>query len=190
MSHPRDGHSDDAYDPDDNFAHAVHDGAEVDEDADMDAEAVVWQVLLLVNPGDEDAALQQFGVFQEAWADAGGGDEGLEPLLLDAIEWKAGFRVGPDDTAALVDSINELAARWNLHVEWGVEDPTDAEFLAAAEVPSLLGVAYDRLREHGYTVWTWETAGGDHAGWITQARDDEAMRILAPALGIDAQPAG
>ena len=27
-----------------------------------------------------------------------------------------------------------------------------------------------------------------HAGWITLSRDDDAVRVLAPALGIDVRP--
>jgi hypothetical protein len=65
-----------------------------------------------------------------------------------------------------------------------VEDPTDAGFLAAAELPSLLGVAFDRLREHGYTLWTWDSGDDAIAGWIAPSRDDMAMHALAQALGI------
>ena len=57
------------YDPDDNFDHAFHAQAGLeDEDA---LEAVAWQFLLLVNPDDEDAALEQFAAFQRALDEAG-----------------------------------------------------------------------------------------------------------------------
>ena len=46
------------FDPDDNFAHSFEAGADADEDDTP--EALVWQLLLLINPGDEEAALQQF----------------------------------------------------------------------------------------------------------------------------------
>lgn len=49
------------YDPDDNFEHAFGDNADIDEEAAN--EALVWQLLLLINPGDEDAALQQFAAW-------------------------------------------------------------------------------------------------------------------------------
>ena len=70
------------------------------------------------------------------------------------------------------------------------EDPTDDEFLAGTDVPALMAVAYDRLREYGYSLWTWNAANGAadddvHAGWITLSRDDEAMRALAAELGIE-----
>jgi len=176
----------DEYDPDDNFAHGFDAGADADDEAGT--EAVVWQLLLLINPGDEDAASQQFAAFQEAWAE--GADDGeVAAILQDVIDWRAGFRVDDGDTAGVVDSLAELAVRWNLRIDWGVEDPTDDDFLDGVEVEALLATAFDRLREHGYTLWMRETDGG-HAGWISLGRDDEAMRVLAPALGIDVRPAG
>jgi hypothetical protein len=169
------------YDPDDNFGHAFNAGADIDEDAAT--EALVWQLLLLINPDDEDAALQQFAAFQEAFAEAG---EEADPawLLRDAIDWKSGFFVDESDPRALIESLDELALRWNLRIDWGVEDPTDDGFLEHAEVPALINLAYDRLREHHYTLWTWETGSDVHAGWIGHRRDDEAMRAVAGALGI------
>jgi hypothetical protein len=179
----------DEYDPDDNFAHGFDTGADPDTDDEAGTEAVVWQLVLLINPGDEEAALQQFAAFQEAWAGAGADEGEVAMILQDVIDWRAGFQVGEDDAAGLVDSLAELAARWNLRIDWGVEDPTDDEFLGRAEVEALLATAFDRLREHGYTLWMRETDDG-YAGWISLSRDDEAMRVLAPALGIDVRPAG
>ena len=57
------------FDPDDNFGQAFHADADIDEEAAADA--LVWQLLLLINPGDEDAALQQFATWQEALQHAG-----------------------------------------------------------------------------------------------------------------------
>lgn len=180
--------SDDEFDPDDNFAGSFAPGMEVDDEDT--SEALVWQLLLLINPGDEDAALLQFDAYREALAE--GGDEDAEPvwLLKDVIDWRAGFHVDDADRGSLIDSINELAARWNLDLDWGVEDPTDAQFLAGTDAPALIATAYDRLREYDYTLWTWNTAGAagegeTHAGWITRSRDDEAMQAIAAALGIE-----
>ena len=180
--------SDDEFDPDDNFAGSFDNGMDVDEDDST--EALVWQLLLLINPGDEDAALQQFDAYRDALAERG--DEEAEPvwLLKDVIDWRAGFHVDDADRGALVDSIKELAARWNIDIDWGVEDPTDAQFLAGTDASTLIAIAYDRLREHDYTLWTWNTGGpgrddDSHAGWITQSRDDEAMQSVAAALAIE-----
>ena len=169
------------FDPDDNFANGFEPSADLDDDATI--EALAWQLLLLINPGDEDAALQQFTAYQELQA----GAEDSEPveLLKDVIDWKSGFLVGDDDPATCIDALAELAARWNLRIEWGVEDPTDDEFLASADVASLIAVAFDRLREYGYTLWTWDTGTDVTGGWITLTRDDEAMRVIAGELGID-----
>lgn len=169
------------FDPDDNFANAFEPPAELDDDATI--EALAWQLLLLINPGDEDAALQQFSAYQDLQADA----EDIAPveLLKDVVDWKSGFLVGDGDPATCIDAIAELAARWNLRIEWGVEDPTDDEFLAGTDVPALIAVAFDRLREYGYTLWTWDTGTDATGGWITLTRDDEAMRVVAGGLGID-----
>jgi hypothetical protein len=179
------------YDADDNFANAAHDfdaGDAIDEDAGT--EQLVWQLLLLANPGDEETALQQFGQYQDATADAD--DDEFEPawVLKDIIDWKSGFQVHDDDAAALVEAITELVSRWNLELDWGVEDPTDDEFLAAADTAALIRTAYDALRAHGYTLWLWETGTETTAGWITLSRDDEAMRAIAPALGIEVRTGG
>ena len=170
------------FDPDDNFANGLPVGREeLDDDASV--EALVWQLLLLVNPGDEDAALQQFTAYQDALAD----DDAGEPIerIRDAIDWKAGFHVADDDPGTVIDAIAELASRWNLRIDWGVEDPTDDDFLASADVATLIAVAFDRLREHGYTLWTWDTGTDTTAGWMTLATDDEGMRVVAGGLGID-----
>ena len=175
------------FDPDDNFAHSFEAGADADDEETP--EALVWQLLLLINPGDEETALQQFAAYRDALAETGAEDTEPVWLLKDVIDWKSGFYVDWTDVATLIDSITELASRWNLRIDWGVEDPTDDEFLNDTDVPALMAIAYDRLREYGYTLWTWNTNGDAHAGWITLSRDDEAMRVIAPALGIELRAA-
>ncbi|WP_225217922.1 DUF6630 family protein [Luteimonas colneyensis] len=175
-------------DPDDQYASGFDAEMEVDEEAGT--EALVWQLLLLINPGDEETALRQFGAWQDATADLD--DRETEPawVLKDIIDWTSGFQVHDDDAAAFVESITELVARWNLDLDWGVEDPTDDAFLDDASIQELLHVAYDALRSYGYTLWVWETGTDTVAGWMTLSRDDEAMRVIAPALGIELRPAG
>ncbi|NZA26221.1 hypothetical protein H0E84_07460 [Luteimonas sp. SJ-92] len=159
-------------------------------DEDASAEALVWQLLLIVNPGDEDAALQQFGAFQEVLDGADAETIDAVGLLKDVIDWKSGFHIEETAPGALIDCIAELAARFSLAIDWGVEDPTDDGFLARATTTDLLQTARDQLRLDGYTLWTWEAGPGVVAGWMTLASDDEAMRVIAPALGIDVRPAG
>ena len=146
---------------------------EPDEEFDLSElgpEALAWQLLLLINPGDEDAAMRQFSGYREALIEAGG--EAADPvwLLKDAI-----------------DCLAELVARWNLEIDWG-GDQTDEEFLQATDIPALMATAHDRLRERGYTLWTWDTGSDSYAGWITRSGDDEAMRLVAAALEIELRP--
>lgn len=171
------------YDPDDNFGQAFDPDADIDEEAA--SEALVWQLLLLINPGDEDAALQQFAAWQDALQSAGD-DAAPIDLLRDAIDWKSGFFIADDDPRALVESLDELAARYGLRIDWDI-DLDDDTALDDAELPTLLATAYDRLREHHITLWTYETGSAHHAGWMTQQRDDEALAIVARALGIHAR---
>ena len=95
------------YDPDDNFSHGFPRRIEADDEDALDV--VAWQFLLLVNPDDEDAALQQFAAFRAALEEAG---EGADPALLlrDTIDWKAGFHVGEEDAAGLMEALDELAS--------------------------------------------------------------------------------
>lgn len=174
------------FDPDDNFAHAFDDGTDLDDEAAL--EAVIWQLLLLINPGDEDAAHAQLAAWQEASGGTDDIDAGVE-ALREAIDWKSGFHVEDGDTRGLVECLDELAARFDLRIDWGVEDPTDDAFLDGTDVPELLDIAFDRLREHHYTLWVRETADGQ-AGWMTLSRDDEAMRAVAGALGLPLRTAG
>jgi len=46
-------------------------------------------------------------------------------------------------------------------------------------------LSYDRLAEHGYTLWARETDGESHAGWMTLTRDREPLREVATVLGIN-----
>lgn len=165
-----------------------YDFAGGDDGEELDDEALVWQLLLLINPGDEDSALQQFARYREAREENGDESEPVE-TVQEAIDWTSGFYVDWKDTASFVDVLDQLAARWNLRIDWGVEDPADDEFLDRVDVPELMSIAYDRLREHGYTLWNYDTGGDAYAGWIALRRDDENMKAVATGLGIDVQPA-
>lgn len=173
---------DDDYDGDD-----YSDGYDSDLD-EAGSEALVWQLLLLINPGDEESALQQFADYREALNEAGGETDEPVWLIKDAIDWKAGYYVDWKDSESFIDSINELAARWNLRIDWGTDDTADPEFLDGTDIPALMATAHDRLREHGYTLWTWNTGADSYAGWIALRRDDEGLQMLATALGIEARP--
>jgi hypothetical protein len=163
-------HDDDDFEPGEDFG-----------DGDDSVEAKVWQLLVLINPGDEETALQQFADYREAAEDDG--DEPLG-LIAQVIDWRSGFNVDADDLRALVQAIDELAARWNLSIDWG-GDPDDDDFFDDADAAGLLSTAYDYLAESGYTLWLWEADGDRQAGWMTLTRDNEPMRELATALHIN-----
>lgn len=169
------------YDPDDNFGHAFHAQAGVDDDDTL--EVVAWQFLLLVNPDDEDAALQQFAAFRQA-LDEAGGEADPASLLRDAIDWKAGFHVGELDAQGLMEALDELAGRWRLSIDWELDE--DEPTLPDTSV--LLHTAFAQLRERHYCLWTMETGEPTLAGWITHERDMEAMQLVASALGMPARP--
>jgi hypothetical protein len=174
--------------PDDEFDEDAGYASDDDEEIDTgDLEAMIWNLLVLINPGDEESALRQFSLWRDGMAEAQGDESQALPVLKDAIDWSAGFYVDWNDTESLVDSVEELVARWNLSIDWG-GDTSDDDFLDATDVPALMAVAYDRLREYGYTLWNWNTDGDAYAGWIALSRDDEAMQHLCTALGIEIRP--
>ena len=169
------------YDPDDNFGHTFPRHVETDDDDALDV--VVWQFLLLVNPDDEDAAREQFAAFHAALEESGP-DADPALLLRDVIDWKAGFHIGEDDATGLMDALDELASRWRQRIDWGLDD--DAE--AAPDTDAVLQTAFVQLREQHYSLWTVETGEATLAGWITHERDEEAMQLVAAALGLSARP--
>jgi hypothetical protein len=164
---------------DDDFDHG-HDF----DDGDDSVEAKVWQLLLLINPGDEETALLQFNDYREAMADVDA-DE-VEPIAVigRVIDWRSGFIVGTHDLRSLVQAVNELSSRWNLSIDWG-GDVDDDGFFDDMDAAELFSIAYDRLAESGYTLWAWETDGDTHAGFMTLTRDGEPLRELATTLGIN-----
>ena len=160
--------------------------ADVDADTDDTREGLVWQLLQLVNPGDVELALQEFAAWRDA-QDSEGTEETANQLIEtigQVIDWRSGFRVDAADTRALVQAIDELCARWNLTLDWN-GDTQDDEFHADQDAPALMSVAYDRLAEFGYTLWSWETEDATCAGWITLTLDQEPMREIATALEIN-----
>ncbi|WP_430387297.1 DUF6630 family protein [Dyella sp. 20L07] len=158
-------------------------GSHYEEREDDSVEACVWQFLLMINPGDEEMALQQFTAFRDAIGNADVGD--IEPLAVidEVIDWRSGFQVSADDTHTLVQAINELTSRWNLSVDWE-GDPDEDEFHEHVDVVSLFATAYDSLAPFGYTLWARETDDDGYAGFITLTRDVEPLRELAAVLGI------
>jgi hypothetical protein len=160
---------------------AEHAFDDLDEDS---VEAKVWQFLLLINPGDEETALLQFTDYREAVVDVDADD--IEPIAVigRVIDWRSGFIIDAQDMRSLIQAVDELSSRWNLSIDWN-GDPVDDEFFDDMDCAELFSIAYDRLAEHGYTLWAWETDGDTYAGFMTLTRDAEPLRELATALGIN-----
>jgi len=158
-----------------------HEHAFDDDDDSLDA--YVWQLFLLINPGDDDAAFQQFAAYREAVGDTADDDVDVARTVGEVADWRSAFHVDAEDTRALVQAIDELAARWNLSIDWD-GDADDDEFHAGVDADDLLTTAYDNLAPHGYTLWVLDTDDDSVAGWMTLSRDVEPMRELATELGI------
>lgn len=153
-----------------------------DED-DTSLDAQVWQLLLLINPGDDDAALQQFAGYRDAVGDTHEDEIDVAQVVGQVADWRSTFHVDAEDTHALVQAIDELAARWNLVIDWN-GDPGDDDFHTHVDAEELLAIAYDNLAPHGYTLWLRDTDDESFAGWMTLSRDVEPMRELARELGV------
>lgn len=171
--------SGDEFDPDDNFAHGLDGGDDIDEDAAT--EQLAWQWLLYVNPDDEESAREQFAAWQEAWLAAGGNDGDADPVAaLSAVtDWRSSVQVDVDDAAALADGLTQLAARVDVPIDFGIDEP-DAD----TDPESLMAEAHATLRQHGYTLWVWDAGSDKSAAWLAYRRDDDAVRALASALGL------
>lgn len=163
------------------FEEEAHD---FDED---DFEARVWNLLVLINPGDDELALQQFNRWRELLAEQG---EELEPdsdwvpALFTAIGWQSGFEVDREDLESLMSAVNELSVRFNLQVDWG-GDLDDEDFTADLDGVQLMSTAFDRLREANYTLWSVDAGSEGFTGWMALTRDDDAMLALCSLLNVE-----
>lgn len=166
---------------DDDFDTERHDIDHDDDDSGL--EASVWQMLLMINPGDDDAAFQQFAAYRDAVGDTPEDEVDVAQVVGQVADWRSTFHVDAEDTRALVQAINELTARWNIAIDWD-GDADEDEFHADADAGELLATAYDSLAPHGYTLWVLDTDDDYYAGWMTQSRDVEQMRELATELGL------
>ena len=160
------------------------DAHDFDED---DFEARAWNLLALINPGDEELALQQFNRWRELLAEQGEpleADSDWLPPLFSAIGWQSGFEVERDDLDALMSAVNELSARFNLQLDWG-GDLDDEDFAAGLDGVQLMSTAFDRLRENNYTLWSVDAGSDGFTGWMALTRDDDAMLALCSLLNVE-----
>jgi len=153
------------------------------DDDDNSLDAYVWQLFLMINPGDDDSAFQQFAAFRETVSGLAEDEIDVAHVVAQVADWRSAFHVEAGDTRGLVQAIEELSARWNLDIDWD-GDVDDDEFHAGVDTTELLGTAYDNLAPHGYTLWVLDTEDDSVAGWMTLSRNIEPMRELATELGI------
>ncbi|MFB5204467.1 hypothetical protein, partial [Stenotrophomonas sp. 3diitr2024] len=163
------------------FEEDIHD---FDEDG---FEARVWNLLVLINPGDEELALQQFNRWREHLSEDGQpleADSDWLPALFTAIAWQSGFEVERDDLESLQSAVNELSARFNLQLDWG-GDLDDEDFAEDLDGVQLMSTAFDRLREHNYTLWSVDTGSDGFTGVMALTRDQGEGRFVV-IRGLDA----
>ena len=75
-----------------------------------------------------------------------------------------------------------------VEIDWGVEDPTDTAQLAGISPGALVDTACDQLQIAGYTLWVWDDGEAIISGAIAARDDDEGMRVIGHALGLDLRP--
>lgn len=153
------------------------------DDDDDSLDARVWQLFLLINPGDDDSAFQQFTAYRDAVGDTQEDAIDVADVVGQVADWRAAFHVDAGDTRALVQALDELAARWNIDIDWD-GDVDEDEFHEDIDAADVIGIAYDNLAPHGYTLWVRDTDDDSVAGWMTLSRNVEPMRELATELGI------
>jgi hypothetical protein len=167
-----------SYDDDDSYEERDY-----DDDSEDTVEKHVWQLLLMINPGDEEAAKNQFNEYGIEVEDQG--DDDPVRLVGQVTNWRSSFEVDADDTRGLVEALNELISRFrDVTMNWG-GDPDDDEYHEDIDAAEIFNRAYDQLKPYGYTLWSREADDDVSAGWITSSSDDESMLVVATALHIN-----
>jgi hypothetical protein len=151
---------------------------------DDDAQEAVTRLITLI--GFDDGALieKHLALFEEAMEDADDDVEGQELLWLikDVIDWESGFYVDWKDTGAFVSCMDQLCARLDIELDWGVDDPEDEDFLESTSVPELMEQACEQLRAAGITD------ADAYGGWLARSVDDEEMLAIAETLNLEIRP--
>jgi hypothetical protein len=102
-------------------------------------------------------------------------------MLAGVIEQET-FFVDWKDTESFVFAIDDLAAQYEVTVNWGVDDPFENDFLDNINVPTLMQRAHGDLLKHGLTLWNMNTQSDCYRGWILPALYDAAVLVLSQQL--------
>ncbi|MDW5417162.1 MULTISPECIES: hypothetical protein [unclassified Iodobacter] len=152
-------------------------------------EQSVKRLFELINLDDLAAVEAQWAAFEEEVANLDDSEDDEETeviwIIKDVIDWESGFFVDWKDTESFIASIDALAERVEISIDWGVEDTDDDDFLDNTSVPDLMEAAYGQLRSQGYTLWNWATEGDCYGGWLAKSTDDEEMLSLSEELGVE-----
>lgn len=117
--------------PDNSVDYEDEDSLLQDFDDTDDDSVGVWNLLVLINPGDRDAVFSQFNTWRDRVADLDLDSDCVQAwlwALKDVIDWRSGFYTEEKDIKSFVDAVDELVARWNLRIDWG-GDLDDDDFL-------------------------------------------------------------
>jgi hypothetical protein len=152
-------------------------------------EQSVKRLFELINLDDLAAVEAQWAAFEEEVANLDDSEDDDETeviwIIKDVIDWESGFFVDWKDTESFIASLDALAERVDISIDWGVEDTDDDDFLDNTSVPDLMETAYEQLRSQGYTLWNWATDGDCYGGWLAKSSDDEEMLSLSEELGME-----
>ena len=136
------------YDPDDNFARSFGPDAAIDEDAAV--EALAWQLLLLINPGDEDAAMQQFAACRDAL------DGGIDPVEAMVEKARAHCAALPNVEVILDDALTHPFEKADLFVSYYC-----IQFVQPRHRQDLINRIYERLHWGGALIMFEKVRGPD-----------------------------
>ena len=109
----------------------------------------------------------------------------LMMIFKEVTQWKSSFYVDWKDTSSLVASLNKIAELWQVHIQWGIDDPMDKTFLNNTDVHTLLDQIYEPLNEQGLRLWGYDTSGEDYAGWLARIENDDEISSISKKVGID-----
>ncbi|MGY8526807.1 DUF6630 family protein [Paracidovorax citrulli] len=154
---------------------------------DEDTRQAVERLLGMINFDDGVMVEKQLALLDEALEESEDIPDGAELLRIvqEAIDWEAGFEVEQTDSATFIDSLNQLTARLDIVLDWGVDDPEDEDFLGGTSVAELMEQAHEQLRPMGITLWHWESGAGVYAGWLARSEDEEEILAVAEQLEVE-----
>lgn len=150
-------------------------------------EVWVWNLLVLINLGDEELVLQQFNCWCEYLFEDGQlleVDSDWLLVLFIVIVWQFGFDVECDDLELLQLVVNELLVCFNLQLDWG-GDLDDEDFVEGLDGVQLMVIVFDCLCEYNYMLWSVDVGSDGFVGVMVLICDDDVMLVLCLLLNVE-----